>query len=459
MPPKGKFLPSIKAYIHPPSSSLLPFLYHTQTLERQSFWLVTRRSYSDFSTTPKRQAFTSVSESNNDDISIPFEHTQPLYRRLYSKPKYLQKDASTPTPQVPQSTLTASERAVFNRIFEDLSRSELQSQAAKESDSDLETDGLEDDVNVPYQSIETIFESAIRNEKLLEERARRRLILSESDSSTPKPADADTYEAERNRHSAMVTRMLSRADTDIKLWEVLERKVFKLTEIFKADSEEEHALGSEENTNEKLKTQANQARNDLVSFQPESNGLTSKASLSILQNNYGNYCLEALRIFRREFPASPYALHLLPTIKRLGPISYVLGASSSLYNELLYLNWTQYTDLHGMADLLLEMGNQGVETDNITHSLLSSVSRERRMKLANLSVPEQPGLDQATGAWWRLRGVQEAWDQLYPLIRKVRYEAMERRTLEHAQAKAIEKNRFENEDGNEAITNVLKVCR
>ena len=336
-----------------------------------------------------------------------------------------------------QSTLTASERAVFDRIFEDLSRSELQSQAAKESDSDLEKDGLEDDVNVPYQDIETIFESAIRNEKLQEERARRRLILSKSDSSTPKPAeDADNYEAERNRHSAMVTHMLSRADTDIKLWEVLERKVFKLTEIFKADSEEEHALGAKENTNKKLKKQANQARNDLVSPQPESNGLTSKALLSILQNNYGNYCLEALRIFRREFPASPYALHLLPTIKRLGPISYVLGASSSLYNELLYLNWTQYTDLHGMADLLQEMDNQGVETDDITYSLLSSVSRERKLKLANLSVPEQPGLDQATGAWWRLRGVQEAWDRLYPLVRKVRYEAMERQTLEHAQAKA-----------------------
>lgn len=437
MPLKGRSLSSIKAYIHPPSSSLLPFLYHTQTLERQPFWLVTRRSYSDFSTTPKRQAFTSVSESNNDDISIPFEHTQPLYRRLYSKPKDLQKDASTPTPQVRQSTLTASERAVFDRIFEDLSRSELQSQAAKESDSDLEKDGLEDDVNVPYQDIETIFESAIRNEKLQEERARRRLILSKSDSSTPKPAeDADNYEAERNRHSAMVTHMLSRADTDIKLWEVLERKVFKLTEIFKADSEEEHALGAKENTNKKLKKQANQARNDLVSPQPESNGLTSKALLSILQNNYGNYCLEALRIFRREFPASPYALHLLPTIKRLGPISYVLGASSSLYNELLYLNWTQYTDLHGMADLLQEMDNQGVETDDITYSLLSSVSRERKLKLANLSVPEQPGLDQATGAWWRLRGVQEAWDRLYPLVRKVRYEAMERQTLEHAQAKA-----------------------
>ena len=129
--------------------------------------------------------------------------------------------------------------------------------------------------------------------------------------------------------------------------------------------------------------------------------------LSVMQKNYGEYCLSAMRLLRREFPSSPYVLRLLPTIKQLGHISYVLGASTALYNEILIIKWTQYTDLDGIADLVTEMLHKGVDVNEVSINLLVAVAKERQRALS-----ADGDVDQASKAWWRLSGVQESWNRV-----------------------------------------------
>ena len=112
---------------------------------------------------------------------------------------------------------------------------------------------------------------------------------------------------------------------------------------------------------------------------------------------------------------TPYSLQILPHIKSLGNISYVLGASTGLYNEILFVKWTQYHDLHGIADLILEMINQGLGANHLTFQLLASIDRTRRKDLAG-----QRG--KVLRSWWILRGIKEAWLRLRAIFQQLELE-------------------------------------
>ena len=303
----------------------------------------------------------------------------------------------------------------------------------------------------------------------------------------------DGFQVERQIHEECFMRELERAQTDDAVWSILETQVFSLIKTIEKRNEKEAGLrddgtGSKRVASKKPRRrkgqpeqeethpvplevedgtskQDDQAGSKLamskkprrMKGQPESIETSSpppssslfivpqpspvtiapEAVSSIVQLNYGRYCLKALQLLRREFPASLYALMILPTIKQLGPISYVLGATSGLYNELLYLKWTAYADLHGMADILEEMRNQGVQQDRVTTAVIRLVEREREAQLNSNEVDEnigedwekeeeveeeqkhqrhhidiQPGNNTAAAAWWKLRQVQEGWIRL-----------------------------------------------
>lgn len=98
-------------------------------------------------------------------------------------------------------------------------------------------------------------------------------------------------------------------------------------------------------------------------------------------------------------------MQVLPAMKRLGPVSYVLGASTELFNELILLRWTLYADLAGMTDLLDEMRNQGVEINDTTIHHFSVVARIRE------EAKKHERLQSATNSvhvWWRMMAVEKA---------------------------------------------------
>lgn len=95
--------------------------------------------------------------------------------------------------------------------------------------------------------------------------------------------------------------------------------------------------------------------------------------LALISSLYPAALLLALRLMHKHSPISPLALLILPTIRSLGPTSYVLGASTPLYNELLSLRWNVYSDLKTMGELLAEMERGGVQFDFQTYSILKNV--------------------------------------------------------------------------------------
>lgn len=398
---------------------------------------------------------------------------------------------------VPQhSTLALSEKAVFDQINSEISF--LTGNESTIGEAEILNEVKEDE-EAAYEDIATIFEAAIKDLKAREERGIKSILKNRAQYAENPPLRAidlsldlgefprltgenmynakpsfpiratpsvvkDRFRVDRRMHEQMFKQELERAQTDVAIWSVLETQVFSLIETVQKRNEEE---ASKRNNELHLKPAARktpkrkQGRskkegihpvpvavevNDPPSCSPSPSPVpgieslvvadSSEITLSIVQHNYGHYCLEALQLLRREFPASPYALNILPTIKRLGAISYVLGATSNLYNELLYLRWTQYTDMHGMADLLEEMRKQGVEQNEVTVAVVRAVRRERRAFFGDENYREGENWgpirgDPVTVAWWKLRGVQQAWDRLFWNYR-VAAKRMEERRLREA---------------------------
>lgn len=94
---------------------------------------------------------------------------------------------------------------------------------------------------------------------------------------------------------------------------------------------------------------------------------------------YPQLLIEALNLLDTKFARpSPYAMHLLPSVKQLGLVSYVLGVSTSFYNRLTYMLWYRYGDATGVLNLLEEMGHAGLYFDESSRSLLSSIQHTYR---------------------------------------------------------------------------------
>ena len=271
-----------------------------------------------------------------------------------------------------------------------------------------------------------------------------------ADGRLTQPPIGDTEESDErlrtacDQHRALIRAMLENTSTDVEVWNILQNEVFSMIKQLHLQMDHEDKLlkapkGKQDKppkSSSKAKAKAkakNRTSNALAPnddtelenwqspmsshvFSPlftESKALTTNTLLAILQANYSHYNVLALRLWRRRYPTTPYALHLLPHIKSLGPISYVLGASANLYNEVLFVKWSQYNDLHGIADLLQEMINQGVEPNILTLGFLRYVSRTRRRDMAGRR-------GNVLRSWWYLRGVKEGWAKVKSMYGELR---------------------------------------
>jgi len=469
--------------------SLFPFLYSTQTLlslqrpkrasRTPSNHCISRRSLSFI---PRRQAgayntwrpnenpfednvFAKARPSRSSDADVPFEDVESQFEKAGHSKK---------------STMTPTEKAIFDRIFKDIDQS-----SAENPEEELAVD--EQDVeSYPYEDLNSIFDRAIqdlraREEQKAEAAARfqqrpppayeravdQLLILKDTSGLSPRAflrplrlandvalgGEANMQENEEvlkkacDDHRALVSSLLERATTDVQVWSLLEKEVFSLVKQLdaqiKVDEKARKAVEREEKklAKQKSKEEANATKDDVLtgdqgalkdvpSTTPTSVALPTNTLISILQSNYADYLLSALRLLRRHHPTSFYALYLLPHMKRLGPISYVLGASTGLYNEILFLKWTQFSDLHGMADLMQEMFNQGIETNEVTMVFIRRLNSRRRYgRMGRFGLVLQK--------WWNMRGNVEGWKRvwgMYEQIKREQRERAERDALMQAQA-------------------------
>ncbi len=454
MPPRNSISVAASFYLGASTNFLLPFLYQTRTLQfhlsHYKHWkgIIRGRADRNFSTTPANRTATYNQRSHYD---IPFEDSgspgtaDETVRFFPSRKK----------PGVRESTITAAEQAVFDRIFKDISRSAQKEVFAKDK-TDPELDEIiYDNEGDLYQDINEMFEHAVKQQKVFEENHAASVLRSSEEwsyleenrtrllnqaslhdgnlgTSSLSEKEFKTITDMHRAHESSIIEKIEASQTDIELWNVLESEIFALVEVLKKRNKDEKsrqaALPLQKTKVEGKKRR--QKRGTDLSDLTKTNVFPPSVLLSILQHNYSHYCLHVLRLLRREFPTSPYALNLLPAIKHLGPVSYVLGASPALYNEILFLKWTQYTDLEGMADLLEEMRNQGVEINSVTIKILLAVAKDRNRALC---INNGTDSEEIAKAWWRLKGVRESWERLQLLMTDARRELHLRERMEQEQ--------------------------
>ncbi|KAL8695238.1 MAG: hypothetical protein Q9218_000276 [Villophora microphyllina] len=426
-------------------NSLLPFLYQTSTIQ----------SPVRLTTTARRSLHTSIPRQGvyvKEQNAIPFETEDGTYEQDITN---LNPNEDRPERQ---STITATERAVFERIFKEISEDQFKKATREENPLD---DDLEDELpggGDVYSDLDAIFEAALTDARRIDpaETGKRgverplkhyNLALNPFKNTGIRKLERSEFRGDEYRedvaiavadHELKVLKMFEAARSDREIWNVLETEVFTLIKQY--DSFKKQAKQREQAEKPKRKrgyvpkadkaaiTDAEKAKELPAAEQSDQ----EEKLQAILSSNYGEYCLSAMRHLRRAYPTSPYCMNLLPAIKRLGPISHVLAASTDLYNEILFLQWKEYSDLLGMADTIIEMRNQAIETNKTTLLVLKIVQRTRwRVKRA----------DNPMKVWWEVAPVKEGWHKLKYLSRVMLEEsaqAKSRRLMEEAARNRME---------------------
>ena len=193
-----------------------------------------------------------------------------------------------------------------------------------------------------------------------------------------------------------VETLLRAAKTDRELWIVLDQEVFS---IITHMDEAEHAVFSEkrQSTNKgqtKKKRERNKTRESMsrdegetnMSTHPNGDTRASDAALAIaaprspvstIGPRYARLLFVAMRILYRNFHLPSECLALFARVKSLGPVSYILGASTSMYNEMLHITWVSYADFHAVVHLLTEMDRGGLEFSPRTVRILEAIATEQ----------------------------------------------------------------------------------
>ena len=437
------------------SNSLLPILYQTRTIlleprTPRHFHASNHQVNNDnksrrtFCSTPQRQDDTGQVRRHKKD---PIVFVDPYHRKGPATPRHTQPPRS--------STVTKIEQAAFNRLIKDASQPTT---PEPDAEDDLDLDELLSEYD-PNIDLDSIFEEAIkflREQEVAAAKSASANILFGAVSSNRRaldtgqsPLGARLYrrplkstdgitlgskvenEEERAKlevacddHRSLVMGMLDRAKTDVGIWQVLEQEVFSLINHLNAHvkmirrTRSRSAKGRKSEAESKDVADVKLEKDDLKKQEVKSFKLTRTNAipinnlLSILHRNYAEYCLHALRLFRRKHPLSSYGPLVFTTIKRSGPMSYVLGVSTDIYNEVLFLQWTQFSDLHGMAATIDEMLNQGIEGNGVTMALIKGISKQRRLGRRGFFGP-------VMSEWWKMPGNVEGWSKMKQLSGRI----------------------------------------
>ena len=447
------------------SSSLLPFLYCTQTLltqtslrrlckiscnQRKNRRTISSTTHDRVETFKKFSAETNVFNDHvfanprsipTPDPALPFDDANPDIKAQDTKP----------------STITASEKAVFERIRIDAQQASI--------DEDEEPEGLEDEQDMetdPYEDLNAIFDEAISKLRGSEIQRGARAVNEEQLPAQPNQEAgeqlvgkdtpfAESKDIQRSMkmkrelrkgcedHQDLVSGMLEQATTDVDIWGILEKHVFGLLEQYdfqvsweekarKARQRDERKIAKGRSTGEETASGGRNLQQGSTAKKhskviPGPTEIQTNTLFAILQSNYADYILSALRLLRRHHPSSSYVFCILPRMKELGQMSYVLGATIDLYNEILFLKWTQSSDLRGMADLMQEMLDQGIGMNEVTEVFIQRVGLRKHWAWHG-------SYGSIVQKWWETSGHAEDWKRICFIYRHVRKENRERRERE-----------------------------
>ncbi|KAH8885572.1 hypothetical protein GQ53DRAFT_357580 [Thozetella sp. PMI_491] len=401
------------------SSTLLPFLYQTRTLQRLYTSRAGATNFRALSTTPSCRARRQFVRSND----IPFELPEDFPVTEVGRKKTKSAEDSEGDAR---GTITPSEREAFNRIFEEIA---ARGQAAdslgavQPSDPAAGSIRLSDEpespltpsnesgkvdpevgrdiVNVIIQDAEQKYVNARRTamqpydplhplEQISSARDRNLAFLKFPPSlreaagialgsggrdsvlkrGTSVPEQADTQSEEGTGASITAQSAAPVMDPlakDIKM-EALRRpertRIERRMKNAQSDFQLWDVMEAEVFTMvQKLgltEGSPRKARRNKASVKA-----TAELNLDVHGPLYPELLLLGLRQMDQAFGrSSPLALSILPRIKELGLASYVLGISTSFYYQLMVIQWHRYGNITAVLNLLEEMRHAGLSFDH-----------------------------------------------------------------------------------------------
>ena len=207
---------------------------------------------------------------------------------------------------------------------------------------------------------------------------------------TGSPIAASTvWPANPNARFINIVKRMSNAKTDVALWETLKSDVFndfekleKAGVLEKQQTESRSNDGSAtpsgdsatQNSKKKKGKKKDKQKNKMT--KAEKKEVQNLPDVDTFRANYPHLLVVAVQQLRRDFPTSSLALTVLAETKALGLVSYILGASTALYNESLDILWSTYLDLGAVDRLLQEMDNGGIDFDGQTLALLDKIFKD-----------------------------------------------------------------------------------
>ncbi|QIW99828.1 hypothetical protein AMS68_005346 [Peltaster fructicola] len=203
--------------------------------------------------------------------------------------------------------------------------------------------------------------------------------LNSRSSNEDRQAAQQTSDASHGKAAGAVRRvasLLKDAQTDLRMWEILHEEAIRPVLDMKLDASD---------------------GNDPADLAPEVIEHFSQAFPRLLVS-YQDVLQEA-------FPSSQYALAVLPYLRSLGPSTFALGVSTSLYNHHLRSLYDQRTDLRAMIETLSEMHENVFDFDSTTLAIV-----ERALRNASRAI-QQPFYS-PRNCFWSARLRKDAVEEL-----------------------------------------------
>lgn len=173
-------------------------------------------------------------------------------------------------------------------------------------------------------------------------------------------SQADAIMAAADKDLRSVTIRIDQAKTDVEVWEVLQKHVFKRVLALNLDAPPGKKTGKK--AGKKQQASKGKSASDA--------GFTD---LDVLTQTLQHHLTRAHTALLNHFPASPLTLNILPHLRTLGPAAFAMGTSTQLYNMHMRQLYRVHLDLGGIAETLREMDEQVYEYDEDTETLLAKI--------------------------------------------------------------------------------------
>lgn len=191
-------------------------------------------------------------------------------------------------------------------------------------------------------------------------------------------------ESKRRNERLRIRSLMEKCANDFEVWEVIEQEVLPLVDQLGITD----MPANPDFQPQQVKKRGRKKKGDVVEVEvaialADVDGVNTKTAqpspkkkldMEIYGPLYPQLLLDGLNFLGTKFTRpSPYTTHLLPRVKELGLVSYVLGVSTAFYNRLMLILWNRYGDAQGVLNLLEEMRHAGLFFDEDSFSIVSRI--------------------------------------------------------------------------------------